>query len=105
MVLIIERALIKKPKLGGWLNELTCDVYENAESQTGPPPPKVPPERKCSRQVQTAVLVDKNIQTPYERATQVWRSVSSIIFFIRNDKLIFPIQRYFLIFMQELFFF
>ncbi|KAJ8678673.1 hypothetical protein QAD02_014460 [Eretmocerus hayati] len=73
MPLIIERDLMKKPYLGGWKHKVTGIVYLNGDSQTGPRPKRVPPEKTCSRKVQTLKQADKECQPPYESAQQMWR--------------------------------
>ncbi|XP_011494391.1 PREDICTED: uncharacterized protein LOC105359475 [Ceratosolen solmsi marchali] len=73
MLTVIERDVIKKPKLGGWRNTITGVEYLNADSQTGPPPKRIPLEQTCSREVQTIITTDQNNQSTYEQATQMWR--------------------------------
>lgn len=75
---IVQKKLMRKPKLGGWRNKVTGIEYLNADSQTGPRPKRVPPEKTCSRKVQTILVQDKECQPAYEQATQMWRYVNDV---------------------------
>ncbi|KAK2582166.1 hypothetical protein KPH14_004524 [Odynerus spinipes] len=69
----IEDRKIAKPYLGGWQHKLTGTQYLNAASQTGPPPKNVSWHDCCSIGVQSVDMKDESTQSPYDRATQMWR--------------------------------
>lgn len=75
MVLIteIEDRKIVKPYLGGWRHKITDTKYLNGASQTGPPPKNLSCHDCCSVAIQTVEIKDGTTQSPYDRATQMWR--------------------------------
>ncbi|KAF5305485.1 hypothetical protein FQA39_LY01576 [Lamprigera yunnana] len=63
---------IKKPFLGGFVNQCSGVEYHHGYSQTGPPKPKVSPSRKNHRSTQTQSIVrSKAYDTGYAQATQM----------------------------------
>lgn len=71
VVVEIEDRSVEKPFLGGYVNKESLVEYHHAYSQTGPPPPKVPPELKNHRDTQTCWWRNRKTETSYSRATQM----------------------------------
>lgn len=71
VVVEIENRSIQKPFLGGYVHKETFVEYLHAYSQTGPPPPKVPPYMKNHRDAQTYFWRNRKTETTYAQATQM----------------------------------
>lgn len=71
VVVEIENRKIKKPFVGGYRDCVTGIEYHNAFSQSGPKPSKLPREMRVSRGIQTTTTVEKLINTPAEKSTQM----------------------------------
>ncbi|KAJ8933940.1 hypothetical protein NQ314_013696, partial [Rhamnusium bicolor] len=71
VVVEIENRAIEKPNLGGFRHITTGIKYLHGYSQTGPPPPKVPPWMKNHRDTQTYFTRNRRTEIGYARATQI----------------------------------
>lgn len=71
VVVEIEDRAIQKPFIGGYVNKHTLIEYHHAYTQTGPPPPKVPPHMKNHRDAQTYFWRNRKTETTYAQATQM----------------------------------
>lgn len=67
----IEDRRIRKPYIGGYRNKETGIEYHHAFTQTGPPPPKVLPRNKNTRDTQTLDTRNRRIHMSYSRSTQM----------------------------------
>lgn len=87
VVVAIENKTIQKPFIGGYVNKTTLIEYHHAYTQTGPSPPKVPPENKNHRDTQTCFWRHRKTETNYSHATQMTHSSTTWIPNI-NDKIL-----------------
>ncbi|CAH1967712.1 unnamed protein product [Acanthoscelides obtectus] len=71
VVVEVLNLAINKPNLGGYRHIKTGVKYPHGYSQTGPPPPKVPPEMKNHRDTQTYLMKNRKLDMEYTRATQM----------------------------------
>nr|CAH7725530.1 unnamed protein product [Callosobruchus chinensis] len=71
VVVEVLNLAINKPNLGGYKHIKTGVKYLHGYSQTGPPPPKVPPEMKNHRDTQTYLMRNRKLDMEYSRATQM----------------------------------
>ncbi|XP_050310148.1 IQ and ubiquitin-like domain-containing protein [Anthonomus grandis grandis] len=71
VVVEIENKAIEKPYLGGYRDVNTGVQYHHGYTQTGPPKPHVPPEKKNHRDTQTYFTRNRKTEREYSRATQV----------------------------------
>ncbi|CAG9862397.1 unnamed protein product [Phyllotreta striolata] len=67
----IEHKAVQKPMLGGYKHIRTGVKYFHGYSQTGPSPPKVPPEEQFHRDTQTTVVRNRLQSMSYSQATQM----------------------------------
>lgn len=70
VVVEIENRAIRKPYLGGFRDRVTGLEYHHAFTQTQPPAPKLPPERRLTRDTQTIATAKKSTSTVCEASTQ-----------------------------------
>ncbi|CAH1115260.1 unnamed protein product [Psylliodes chrysocephalus] len=70
-VVEIENKAVQKPMLGGYKHIKTGVKYFHGYSQTGPPPPKVPPDQQLTRDTQTFILRNRLLGMAYSQATQM----------------------------------
>ncbi|XP_056633896.1 IQ and ubiquitin-like domain-containing protein [Diorhabda sublineata] len=71
VVVEVHNKAIQKPMLGGYKHTQTGVRYFHGYSQTGPPPPKVPPDHKNHRDTQTYIMRNRKTQMAYAHATQM----------------------------------
>ncbi|KAK6634908.1 hypothetical protein RUM44_000155 [Polyplax serrata] len=73
VVVEIENRKIKKPFVGGYRDCATGIEYHHAFSQSAPHPPKLPWEKRNTRDTQTTFTREKLIDTTSHKATQMAR--------------------------------